>query len=239
MNYIERRKGIPNAFSQYGTFVHSLLEQHARGDLAAYELLDAYREGYEQNVTLPFPPNKYVDLSESYYGDGYEFLKNFDGLNDLDILGVELRFIEPIDDFEYTGVIDLVYRDENGKIVVQDWKSKSKFANKAEKAKYAVQPLTYSLHIKHKFNEDPGTLRFYMFRKQTIVDIPFVEKDYEDALLWIKTSVEEIRKCKEWPSTPDSFFCSSLCDHRDTCELKGGGTKSSSTATKLRKPRKS
>lgn len=189
--------------------------------MAVYELLDVYQDEYEKNVTLPFPPNRYVDLDESYYGDGYEFLKNFDGLDDFDIQGIELRFVEPLDDFEYTGVIDLVYKDEDSNLVVQDWKSKAKFANKKERAVYARQPFSYALHIKHKFNQDPNILRFFMFRKQNIVDIPFTENGYEEALGWIRSSVKEIKECKEWSATPDPFFCANLCDHRETCQHRG------------------
>ena len=238
LNYIEKRKGEQNAFAQYGTFVHSLLEQHAKGELAVWELLDVYRDGYDQAVTHPFPPNKYVDLAESYYHDGYEFLKNFDGLDELEILGTETRFKETLDDFYYTGVIDLTYRDKDGGIVVQDWKSKSKFANKKEQAEYARQPLSYGLHIINKFKIPPKTLRFYMFRKRGIIDIPFTTQDYENTLCWIRGTVKEIRECKVWDATPDKFFCDELCNYRDTCEFKGGGTGRTSTAKKSTKPKK-
>jgi len=239
LNYIEKREGEDNAFSQYGSFVHSILEKHAKGELAAYELLDAYIEGYDEAVTFPFPPNKRVDLAESYYRDGYEFLKNFDGLDDLDILGVEMRFREKLDDFYYTGVIDLSYKESDGGIVVQDWKSKSKFANKAEQSKYARQILSYGLPILKKYKTLPKTARFYMFRKQNIVDVPFTIQAYEDTLDWIKGTVKEIRGCMEWEPTQDSFFCSELCSFRNTCEFKGGETPSSSTEKKSKRQKKS
>ena len=152
LNYIEKRKGEQNAFAQYGTFAHLLLEQHAKGELAVWELLDAYTDLYDENVTLPFPYNKYVDLAESYRHDGYEFFKTFDGLDDLDIMEVETRFAEPLDDFLFTGVIDITYRDTDGGIVIRDWKSKSKFANKLELSNYARQPFSYALHIKNKYS---------------------------------------------------------------------------------------
>ena len=102
-----------------------------------------------------------LTLSESYFRDGYEFLKNFDGLDDLEIIGVETRFKENLDDFLYTGIIDIIYKDKDGGIVVRDWKSKSKFANKKELAKYAKQPLSYSLHIKNKYGVQPKALQFF------------------------------------------------------------------------------
>lgn len=193
------------------------MERHAKGELGAWELLDTYIEGYDSAVTKPFPPNKYADLQQSYYTDGYEFLKNFDGLDDLKIIGAEVRFKEPLDDFIYTGVIDLIYKDCDDGIVVRDWKSKAKFANKKEQAEYTRQPLSYGLHIINKFKQPPVLLQFFMFRKNNIVNIPFNQKEYEDALKWIRESVQEIRLCKEYPATPDQFFCGNLCDFRNTC----------------------
>lgn len=220
LTYIEKRKGEENAFSQYGTFVHSILERHAKGELGAWELLDAYTDGYEAAVTKPFPPNQYADLKESYYRDGYEFLKNFDGLDDLKILGTEVRFKEPLDDFVYTGVIDLIYQAHDGGIVVRDWKSKAKFANKKEQAEYARQPLSYGLYIINKYQQPPNLLQFFMFRKSNIIDIPFKQTEYEAALKWIRDSVTSIRSCKEYPAALDEFFCSNLCDFRNTCPFK-------------------
>jgi hypothetical protein len=134
-------------------------------------------------------------------------------------------------------VIDLAYRDKNG-IVVQDWKSKSKFKNKAEQLEFARQPFSYGLHIKQKFKESPTLLRFYMFRKQEMVDIPFTEAGFTEATDWIRSTVKEIRECEEWPATQDQFFCENLCNFRETCEFRGGGTKRTSTVKKSKKPRK-
>lgn len=238
LNYIEKRKGEQNAFAQYGTFAHLLLEQHAKGELAVWELLDAYTDLYDENVTLPFPYNKYVDLAESYRHDGYEFFRTFDGLDDLDIMEVETRFAEPLDDFLFTGVIDITYRDTDGGIVIRDWKSKSKFANKLELSNYARQPFSYALHIKNKYSAPPKMLQFFMFRKGNIVEIPYNENEYENALNWIKGTVKEIRECNDWSATPQQFFCQELCNYRNTCEHKGGDSKFLSTERKSRKPKK-
>jgi len=224
LTYIEKRKGVDNAFSQYGTFIHSILERHAKGELGAWEMLDAYVEGYDSAVTEPFPHNQYADLQQSYYRDGYDFLKNFDGLDDLDIIGTEIRFKEPLDDFTYTGIIDIVYKNKDGGIVVRDWKSKAKFSNKKEQAEFARQPLSYGLHILNKFNKPPVLLQFFMFRKNNIVNIPFNQKEYDEALTWIRESVKEIRACQDYPASPDQFFCSALCSYRNTCQLKRGET---------------
>ena len=41
--------------------------------LKYFELADYYKDNYYDNVVEPAPPNKYVDLNESYFNKGYEY----------------------------------------------------------------------------------------------------------------------------------------------------------------------
>lgn len=111
--YISREQGENNAFAQYGSFVHSLLERWGKDELAEYELLGEYENKFFDRVTQEFPPNKYTDLSKKYYDDGVQFLSNFEGVDAKEILGVEEHFEEPIaaadgrDSFIIQGFIDV------------------------------------------------------------------------------------------------------------------------------------
>ena len=71
--YIAREQGENNAFAQYGSFVHSLLERWGKDELAEYELLGEYEDKFFDRVTQGFPPNNYTDLSKKYYDDGVQF----------------------------------------------------------------------------------------------------------------------------------------------------------------------
>ena len=147
------------------------------------------------------------------------YLKNFPGYDNVKILGVEEVFDCEIDDWILTGVIDLII-EENGDLIVKDYKSKASFKNKKEKAEYARQLYLYSKHIKEKYGKFPTKLRFEMFRKQTPVDIPFNIYDYYEALNWARGQVEQIRKAWAYSPSPEPFFCNHLCNHRETCEFK-------------------
>lgn len=225
-----------NAFAQYGTFIHRLLEQYANGEIEVYDLLSKFEDGYQKAVTKEFPPNKYVNLSESYYQQGVDFFRDFDGLDNYEILGVEDDFTENInDDFLIHGFIDLIYRDPLGNLVVHDWKSKSKFKNKKEEKDFRKQLYTYALRIYRKFGTYPDYLRFYLFRNQTSVDAPFSEKEFQDTIYWMKETVEQIRRCEEYPPTYDNFFCSYLCDYRSSCPYVKGGDKTVNRSKKSTK----
>jgi hypothetical protein len=222
LTYIKEYKGTDNAFSQYGSFVHELLEDYANNKKAIFELLDAFIDGYPFSVTEDFPPNAHVDLSESYYNDGITYLTDFEGFGDnYDVVAAEGEFEEIIDnDFILHGYIDLLLRDKaTGDLIVEDHKSKSSFKNKREQKEYARQLYLYSLHIYRKYGQFPKLLRFNMFRKQKTVDIPFNKKDYDEALLWAQNTVKEIRECTDYPPTVDDFFCRYLCNHGKSCEF--------------------
>lgn len=156
--YIEHHKGVGNAFSSYGTLLHSLMERYAKGVLRHDELLDRYELEYPSVVVEKFPkmPNPKIKLAEIYYEQGRAFFSSVEPFKDMEILGAELEFEMPIDDWTFNGVIDLVYRDKNGDIVLRDYKSKSKFKSKAELHKYARQLYLYSQYIKLTFYSSKG-----------------------------------------------------------------------------------
>lgn len=222
LSYIARLKGEGNAFSEYGSFCHEILEKYSNDQLGIYELADVYEENYIYKVEHEFP-DSFVDLADLYYNDGKTFFENFEGLGDIKVLGVEKRFeheIKPEDEdpFMFTGIIDLLYEDEEGRLVVHDWKSKSKFKTKAEQKKYARQLYLYSMYVKEQYGRYPDILRFYMFRKNTPINIEFNKDDFDEAIKWAKDSVHEIRHCNEFPAFYDEFFCKNLCDYRNDCE---------------------
>lgn len=159
-------------------------------------------------------------MKELYYNQGLEYLKNFSGYDDRKILGVEEKFDLGIDDWIFNGVIDLVYEDKNGKLVIQDYKSKSSFKNKKEQAEYARQLYLYALHVKNKYGKYPDLLQFCMFRKNTVIEIPFDENSLEEAVGWAKDTVKEIRECWDFSPSCDEFFSQNLCNHRDYCDCK-------------------
>ena len=221
LTYIDHKKGIGNCFSSYGTEVHSLMERYAKGEINLWDLADTYEWEFDAAVPEPFPKSSFCkNMKELYYKQGLEFLKNFPGYADREILEVEDSFDLSIDDWVFNGVIDLVYRDNDGNLVIQDYKSKSSFKSKKEKAEYARQLYLYALHVKEKYGEFPKTLRFLMFRKNHIEDVPFDIKGLEEALTWARNTVQEIRDCWDFAPNCDEFFSQNLCNHREYCDNK-------------------
>lgn len=210
---------INNAFAQYGSLAHSILERYAKGGLEVYELCDAFRSEFCDEVTMDFPPIGKGDLRESYFNSAIEFFTNFDGYDDYEILAAEDEFIENINnDYNLKGYIDLLVRDKSdGKLMIIDHKSKSSFKSKLEKKQYARQLYLYCLRVYRKYGEYPKQMIFNMFRKQQDVVIDFDMAEYNDTLRWMNDTVYEIRKCYQYPPNYDDFACKYLCDFRESC----------------------
>lgn len=221
LRYGEHKPGIGNAFSSYGTFVHSLMERYAKGEADIWELPGMYEWEFDTAVPEKFPWNKYVVLRDSYYKQGLEFLKSFQGYDKYKILGVEQTFDQDIADWTFTGIIDLILQDENGRLIIRDYKSKAEFKNDKEKAEYARQLYLYSMYVEEKFGRLPDELQFLMFRKNKLVTIPFDKADYKEAIEWAKQTVSTIRETFEFKPKCDNFYANNLCNHREYCEFKG------------------
>lgn len=184
---------------------------------------------------MSFPPNKWVDLAESYYNDGLRFLEGFTGLsNKYRVIGVELEVKLDIGGFHTIGYIDLLLENiETGELTIVDHKSKKKFASKCEELEYRRQLLFYGIYVKHLFGRFPSFLDFNMFRSQTHIIAPFSESECDKVRDWFVGTIEKSLEdetfedriaidCRENFKSlknfkKDDFFCNYICSVRKSC----------------------
>lgn len=217
LSYIDALQRADNAFSDWGSFMHYLLEQYFLGKLEFFELSQVYVSGYKEQVRCTFPPNRYVNLNQSYYNRGKEYLDNFDGdFDDCEVLAVEQKVKFTINGRPFVGVIDLVLRSSTG-IIIVDHKSKSKFKNKKEQAEYLRQLYLYALWVKEHYGEYPVQLIFNMFRAGNKVIHNFVEEELVAASEWFTSTIDLIYTDTDFKAQPDDFFCNFLCGVRHHC----------------------
>lgn len=204
LGYLDALPRVDNAFSDWGTFMHSLMEKYFRGELEFFELSQAYEDGYADNVKCEFPPNKFCDLSQRYHDAGKNYLDQFDGLfDDCTVLGVEQRVKLSIDGRPFIGVIDLLLESAEG-IIVADHKSKSSFKSKREQAEYARQLYLYATFVHEKYGKWPIKLVFHMLRDGgKLIEIPFVESDALAAQKWFTDTIDKIYQDELFTSTPN------------------------------------
>lgn len=228
LTYIKKEKQLQNAFAEWGSFGHSLLERYYKDQLELFEIATQYEVEYQNKVVQSFPPNSFVDLAEKYYQDGLKYFSHFEGLPDhYIVLAVEKKISVSINSLPFVGIVDLILKDktDNG-IIIVDHKSKSKFKNKTEQQEYARQLYLYSMYVKEKYGVYPKELQFNMFRAGEVITIPFDINDLQKAVQWFTDTVVAIYQEIEFKDkfdvcdnlSQDDFFCNELCGSREICE---------------------
>lgn len=233
LTYIQRAPRVENAFSQYGGFVHSILERYYKHELELFDLSDVYRADYSKNVTLKFPENLYKDLNVSYREGGQAYFDNFDDeFAKYEVVGVEKEISIKIGEYNFTGYIDLLLKDERGYYIC-DHKSKSSFKNAAELRHYLFQLYIYSKYVYDTYGEYPIGLFYNMFRAGCVKYEDFKEVEYLKALSWAKSTIDSIYEDEDFIDKietkfaakgrgvnqyeNDDFFCNQLCSVRESC----------------------
>lgn len=217
-HYIEHSFSVENAFSQYGTFVHSIMEKYGNNELELFELPFYYKSNYLKNITLQFPESKFCDLNSLYYENGLKYFNLFDGFIDSTI-SCEYKIEGYIEMNErkifFGGIIDRVAKDKNGDIILYDYKSKSSFKNKSERDKYFRQLYLYAYLYWKKENIIPKKLRFVLIRskykEKQIVETDFDFIVMQSVIQWCLDTIDEILSCNDWQKNKNEFFCSALC----------------------------
>ncbi len=223
LQYIDCLEGESNFFAEYGILAHDLLEKFARGELESYELSSEYQNRYNNEVIHPAPPNKHVNLGESYYNAGLEYFNDFDGFGDFEILEIEKEINFQIENIKMAGFIDLIVKDKNDKIHIVDHKSSDPKSAKSQKAQeYWSQMYLYSIPIIEEYKQYPSQLHINAFRKKQWFTIDFDIKGIDKIKKWVINTVNLIRNEEEWNPTINEFFCSFLCNHRNRCEYRWG-----------------
>lgn len=218
LNYISKADKAENAFSQYGKLCHSILERYEKGKLELWDLTGTFEREYPGSVTEPFPESQFCDLQKTYYENAITYFNNFQGFGKCKVVCAEEKFNVEVDDWIFTGVIDLAMETSSGDLILVDHKSKSSFKNKSEQFAYARQLYLYAYAYGKLHERYPKKMYFNMFRKGTKVEIKFDESDMFEALNWAKDTVSMIRKEKEYPETISPFFCNNICNFRkDVC----------------------
>lgn len=236
--YLQRIKAVPqvnNAFALYGSFMHEILEQYFKGRISLPEMKELYLTDYEARVNIPFPPNNWVNLSESYYQDGLQFLENFSGIDPkYRVVNVEQKVNLEIGGYRTIGYIDLLLENvNNGELTIVDHKSKKKFSTVREEVNYRKQLLFYGIYVKHIYGKYPAYVDFNMFRSQRHVCTPFKEAECEQVRDWFLRTIETAcqdetfqdkieRNCYESFKSianfqHDDFFCNEICGSRQSC----------------------
>lgn len=218
-------------FALYGTFAHSIFEKYNKGELELFQLYDYCNDNFETEIPVSAPPNKYVDIYDSYKNRLLNYFKEYDG-NENEVVFSENEISYDIQltknkSIKFHGFIDLLLKDKDGNLIIQDYKSKSDFKNDNEYKEYLRQLLLYAEGVYALYNQYPKFLSFDMFKIGKKYKSKFKKSDLVEAIKWVKNTIKKIYDETEFPTMCDNpqndFFCRYVCGYGcDVCmQTKG------------------
>lgn len=222
----EDREEVENAYAQYGTLCHDLIDQWAKKEIATDDLAKVYVEQYDAVVTKSFPA-RCRTASVEYYNGGLEYFEDFlEVIPNSEVLSSEQKHIIDLFGVKFSGIIDMVVRLEDGRIAIVDHKSSSvkHFYGKKRQKKYR-QLYIYAEIYKRIYGTYPDVLIFNLFREKRILQEPFSIDALTDVMDWAQSAVDDIMHMMhyyleeefEWTAKPSFFFCENLCDVVEDC----------------------
>ncbi len=231
LQYVENPGGddeLPGYFSQYGTLMHSILEQYYKDELPVFCLADEWRDRYDSEVTIappPFPAN----FGEKNYNAAVDYLENFSGLPEgYEVLSVEKKFvIELSGGYKVSGIADLVLLDPSGNIEVRDHKTKSDASLKKEYQLYRKQLYLYAIWVKREYGVWPSKLSFNMTKTGKLIEEVFDLNMVKETIDWFINTIHEIETCdalESWDTCiadgerKEGYFCRWICGVNPSCE---------------------
>ncbi len=213
---------VENAFAQGGNLAHKLLAEWAKGNITINELPIQWTQRFPKEVTAEFP--RYL-AAKNYAGKLFDsvldYFEHFDGFPGYKVIGAEQEFQSSIAGVSFTGVIDLILRnEETGGLIIVDHKSCSLSSFRKNREQMYRQLLLYSKYTADTFGEFPEKLRFNLFKENLYDERPFERESYIAARLWAESVIGEMKgkDISDWFETrPDFFRCTNLCNCRNEC----------------------
>lgn len=229
--YIERAplQHKDNFFSQRGTFIHSLIDDWAKGKYKKEDLPIQYKQFYGSKVSCECPKmlakNGYA---EKMYNSGLEYFEKFDEFADWEILESEYKFETFLNERKFVGIIDMIVKDKKtGEHIIVDHKSKSLASFKKESKEMYKQQYIYAKAFQEKYGYYPEKLAFNLFSEGGLIDIKnFDESEYKETLDWANDLIDQIENAdiftwfennKERSDGSYNMYCKELCDIRESC----------------------
>lgn len=227
LTYIDIKERSSNYFSDYGLFIHNILEKYFKGELEIFELSNYYQEHYSENIVHAPPPFP-VGMPEKYFSDGLEFFENFEfNKNEFEILLTEAKVGSSFDNHKIVVKPDLILKEKKtGKIYLYDYKTSVIHKNgKTDKKKligYKNQMNLYSYFVEKELGIKIDDIKLWFVRTNTFEEFEYSK---EDALLVVKEvfsdNIDKILNENEFKAnTSNDYFCNQLCSVKEFCEFR-------------------
>ena len=221
-----------NYYAEVGSFCHSILEKIFNGEISPEEASEYYYQHFDENVLYTVKPSimeKTYEICANYFADF-----SLDWLKGYKVIGAEKKVETTINGHNFLGFIDLLIEDEKtGDLIIVDHKSAAypfkkdgkSVLKKSEKtfSSYKKQMYLYAYAVYKEYGKYPTEIWWNHFKDNKIAKIKFDMNDYEEAIAWLETTIDEIKNEEEFSESAEFFYCSNICEYRNCCEYREFG----------------
>jgi putative RecB family exonuclease len=220
----------PTIHTTRGTIVHRVLEilfanppeRRTRDD--AHE---AHRLAREEYTDHPDVTDLFLDETETtaLWSDTADLVDAYLEMEDPSLVrpeGLELRLEVPLGEFVLRGIIDRLERDDEGRLVISDYKT-GRSPSENQSAERMNPMMLYGWLCLRHFGEAPSTLRLYYLkdrkvleRSPSVTDLEFHAKRTTSVWKAIATA------CTTGKFQPRKSALCNFCEYRQWCPEFGG-----------------
>ena len=210
--------------------MHEILAGILSGESSPDEALGIFMEEFDAQCYAAVP----VRVRDDTYSKMLNFLASYDPslILGYEILGVERRFLFKVGGYPFQGIVDLLLRGKDGRIILVDHKSsrypllksgKIAKASAGDFLSHKRQMYLYSTGIRNTYGRFPDILAWNHFKDNQSVAIPFSDKEYEQSVQWALDTIGAIQSDTQFSERKSFFYCNHLCEYRNTCEYRKEG----------------
>ena len=205
--------------------MHSIMQQYLTGVLTKNELVPYYLTHFLTEITGKAPTQK---IYQSYLEQGRQYLKAL-SFPARKILKVEDEMHFEFAGHPFTGFLDLMSEDEDGKLYITDHKSRAlkprsnrskPTQSDVELDKYLRQLYIYAHAVNSLYGRYPDYLEFNCFRTNTWICEPFSIERMQEVEEWARDLIDRITSESKWNAHLEFWFCKHLCDVAEECEYE-------------------
>lgn len=214
-HYIADERGRENFYASYGSFMHEIIEKYYKNNASKEDLLIEFLTGFSSKVLGERPKESTVD---KYIKAGINYIKNMEKLP-MNIIGVEEQIKFNIGGIKMVGKLDIV-AEKDGEIYIIDNKSRDLKPRSNRKTPTQLdleldemlkQLYIYSEAVRQKYGRFPGFLCFNCFKNGQFIVEKFNKDAFDNAMQWLKSTIEYICKSEDFRPFVDFFYCKNLC----------------------------
>lgn len=182
--HLDGAKPAANPFAQLGSLCHDLLARFEQGELAVYDLLPAFEKRYRKEVNAEWPAFP-LNLEERTCLRISDYFRTFSGFPFRRILMVEEKLIGTLCGRPFSGIIDLLVEDQDGRIILVDHKTSSISEYRGRKLQHHKRQLLLYVHLLRQCcHIQVDAIAFNLIKEGQWLEFTWTELEESCAVSW-------------------------------------------------------